>query len=172
MFETTFMRVFSHEGRYQCHREDRGNWTSGIVGVGELKGTKFGISAMTYPTLDIVNLTLNQAKEIYHRDWWLKLRVENYHPAMQFQMFDSAINHGMYETIRMLQRAVGAKDDGMAGARTMFHVERTELNDLLMLFLAERLDFMTEVRTWQKFGKGWSRRISNNLRLATADNDL
>lgn len=170
-FDTAFDRVIGHEGRFQNNRQDRGNWTSGKVGVGELKGTKFGIAAMTYPHLDIKNLTVAQAKQIYRRDWWIALGMERFRPAMQFQMFDAAINHGMHNATRMLQRAVGTADDGIIGPATMGAVKATELNDLLMAFLSERLDFMTNVRTWSEFGKGWARRIATNLRHATQDND-
>ncbi len=41
------------EGAYSTDRADRGNWTSGKVGEGLFKGTKYGISAMTYPNMDI-----------------------------------------------------------------------------------------------------------------------
>ena len=46
-FILSFDRVIGHEGLFQNDRDDRGNWTSGKIGVGELKGTKFGIAAMT-----------------------------------------------------------------------------------------------------------------------------
>ena len=39
MFEKSFGRVFRNEGGFQKDPKDRGNWTSGKVGVGELKGT-------------------------------------------------------------------------------------------------------------------------------------
>ena len=69
MFNKVFDRVIGHEGGFQADPKDRGNWTSGVVGQGELKGTKFGLAAMTYPHLDIKNLTVDQAKAIYFEDW-------------------------------------------------------------------------------------------------------
>ena len=47
MFDKVFNRVIGHEGGFQNMHHDRGNWTGGKVGEGELKGTKFGLSAMT-----------------------------------------------------------------------------------------------------------------------------
>jgi lysozyme family protein len=125
---------------------------------------------MTYPTLDIKNLTLSQAKEIYKRDWWDKLDMERFRSAMQYQMFDAAINHGMHNATKILQYAVGAKADGIIGPKTRAAAAGTELNDLLMCFLAERLVFMTDIRTWERYGKGWARRIAHNLKLASKDN--
>lgn len=37
--------------------------------------TKFGISKRAYPKLDIVNLTVEDAKKIYERDYWKGLQM-------------------------------------------------------------------------------------------------
>lgn len=169
-FDTCFERVIGHEGGFQKKREDRGNWTSGKVGVGILKGTKYGISALAYPAMDIENMTLQQAKEIYWRDWWQPLRMDNMPKVMRFQMFDGAINHGMFASTQMLQRAVGAKDDGKIGPITIGIIAAQDHNDTVMAYLAERLDYMANASTWAIFGKGWARRIANNLRIATKEN--
>lgn len=168
-FNICFERVIGHEGRFQKIEGDRGNWTGGQVRKGILKGTKFGISAMSYPTLDIENLSVEDAKAIYRRDWWDKLGMGLFKPALSYQMFDAAINHGMGNATKMLQRAVAVADDGVIGPVTRRAVDITPLDDLLMLFLGERLDFMTYVGTWDTFGKGWARRIALNLKLAAED---
>lgn len=168
-FEKVFDRVIGHEGRFQNNPGDRGNWTGGAVRKGVLKGTKFGISAMTYPDLDIENLTVDQAKAIYYRDWWVKLEMELFKAALSYQMFDAAINHGMVNASKMLQRAVRVTDDGIIGPVTRSSVVRMPLDDILMRFLSERLEFMTYIGTWDTFGKGWARRIALNLRYAAED---
>ena len=170
VFLKTFIRSVGNEGGFTNDRDDRGNWTSGKIGVGELKGTKQGISAMTYPDLDIINLTDDEIKEIYYRDWWLKLGMDKFRPAISYQMFDAAINHGMNRATKLLQKAVGATADGAIGPNTMGKVKDTELNDLLFKFIAERLQFFTDIRTFNKYGRGWSRRIAHNLKLAAEDN--
>ena len=170
MFNVAYDRSFKNEGAFQKNPKDRGNWTSGTVGVGELKGTKGGISAMSYPDLDIENLTELRIKSIYERDWWDKLRMDRFPPAMQYQWFDAAINHGTYNATKILQRAINAKDDGVIGPKTMALINTMEKNDLLMNFLSNRLIFMTNAPTWDEFGKGWARRVALNLQFATQDN--
>lgn len=172
MFDIAFARVIGHEGGFQNDPNDRGNWTTGRVGEGENKGTKFGLAAMTYPDLDIEGLTVEQAKEIYLRDWWYALDMPQFMPAMQYQMFDAAINHGMRNATKMLQRAVGSPDDGIIGPNTMRAVRAMHLGDILLLFLAERLEFFTDIKTFDRYGRGWSRRVAGNLRLAAQDNEL
>jgi len=41
-FDLAFDRVIGHEGGYTDDPRDRGNWTGGATGRGELKGTKYG----------------------------------------------------------------------------------------------------------------------------------
>ena len=169
-FEKSFDRVFGHEGGFQNDPADRGNWTTGKIGQGELKGTKFGISAMSYPHLNIERLTLEEAKAIYRRDYWDAMRMDRFSRAMQYQLFDASINHGMYNARRILQRALGVKDDGIVGPITMRAIESMSNDDLLFRFLAERLQFITKVGTWGTYGKGWTLRIAQNLRYAAGDN--
>lgn len=169
-FDTTFDRVIGHEGGFQCDPKDRGNWTGGEVGKGKLVGTKFGLAAMTYPTVDIKNLTVDQAKVIYKRDWWDALGMEKWGNAISFQMFDAAINHGTGRANQFLQRAARVKDDGAIGSATISAVKAMDHNDVLFRFLAERLEYFTKVKTWESYSKGWTMRVANNLRLAAEDN--
>ena len=61
-FLKAFEKVLRHEGGYVNDPLDLG---------GE---TKYGISKRSYPHLDIKNLTLDQAKQIYFRDFWQRGR--------------------------------------------------------------------------------------------------
>lgn len=169
-FETTFSRTIGHEGKFQANPKDRGNWTSGKEGVGELKGTKWGLAAMTYPHLDIANITLEQAKEIYYNDWWLKLKMERWPNVMKYQMFDAAFNHGTGRANQFLQFAARVQDDGVIGPKTITAVNMTDPNDLVLRFLAKRLRYFTEVKTWAEFSKGWTLRVAQCLEYAAEDN--
>lgn len=168
-FKTAFDRLIGHEGGFSNNPKDPGNWTGGRVGRGELKGTKCGIAANTYGHLDIENLTMPEIEQIYREDFW-DILGERTHDAIKYQLFDAAVNHGHGNAIRMVQRSVGAAPDGIWGPVSQGRLDRMDLNDVLLRFLAERLEFMTDLRTFDDFGRGWSRRIANNLRLAAQDN--
>lgn len=172
-FNKVFDRVIGSEGGYQCDEQDRGNWSSGIVGVGRLNGTKFGLSAMTYPHLKIKEITHSQARGIYYRDWWVRLGMDKWHNALAYQVFDAAVNHGSPNAIRMLQRAAGVLDDGIAGPKTISAVNKmveSDLNDLLFLFIAERQEFFIKNKNWASYGKGWMARMAKCMRYAAEDN--
>lgn len=168
-FDEAFERLISHEGGLSMDVRDPGNWTGGRVNVGELHGTKFGIAANTYPDLDIANLTLEQAKAIYYRDWWQKIGADEIDGAIVFQMWDFAINAGMGTAKRALQRAARVADDGQIGPRTIAAVKAMTVTDVISRFNAQRLRFYTSLSTWPTYGKGWTNRVAQNLDFAAED---
>lgn len=169
-FDEAFRRLIGHEGGYSIDSKDPGNWTGGKVGLGRLIGTKFGLAANTYPNLDIKNLTLAQAKEIYKKDWWDKLGANGMHSAIVFQLWDFAINAGKKRAIMELQQVAGVTSDGIIGPKTVTAVNALDLNDVLLSLTAERLKFYTSLSTWPTYGKGWTNRVADNLKYAAKDN--
>lgn len=157
-FDSFIDRVLSHEGGYVNNPKDPG---------GE---TQWGISKRSYPGLNIRTLTRAQAVEIYRRDFWQRAQCDKLPKALAFQMLDAAVNHGMGNPIRWLQRAAGVADDGQIGPVTLAAVRRADENDLLLRFNAERLEFYASLSTFASFGRGWTRRVAGNLRYAARDN--
>ncbi|MEQ1321774.1 glycoside hydrolase family 108 protein [Acinetobacter guillouiae] len=168
-FDQAFARLIGHEGGYSTDRNDPGNWTGGKVGKGTMKGTKYGIAANTYPNLDIKNLTLEQAKAIYKKDWWDKLGADQLHSAIVYQLWDFAVNAGKSRAIKELQQVANVPDDGIIGPKTIAAVKAMSVNDVLILLASERLRFYTSLSTWAKYGKGWTNRVADNLKYAAQD---
>jgi hypothetical protein len=94
-FDKTMRFIYRWEGGLSMRREDDGNWTGGEVGVGELKGTKFGISAASYPELDIARLTKKDAEAIYRHDYWEAAQANTHSYPMCLAVMDSAVLHGV-----------------------------------------------------------------------------
>ncbi|MNY54464.1 putative Peptidoglycan domain protein [compost metagenome] len=84
-------------------------------------------------------------------------------------MFDAAVNHGIGNAVRFLQRAVGVADDGSVGKVTLDAIKALPVTDALARFNAEHLDFYTKLTTFDTFGKGWVRRVADNLRYVAED---
>ena len=151
-FDQAFDKLINHEGGYTFNPHDPG---------GE---TKFGISKRSYPHLDIHSLTLADAKTIYRRDFWDRAQCDKLHPDLAFDLFDGAVNSGIGQAIRWLQRAVGVADDGVVGPLTLASINReNDTSAIRARYNGHRLDFMTRLSTWDVFGKGWARRIAFNL---------
>ena len=162
-FVQAFSVVVGAEGGYDTTRADPGNWTGGTVGSGELRGTKYGISAAAYPTLDIAGLTLADAQALYQRDYWDRVAADRLDPPLALLVFDAAVNNGVDRAAKWLQTAVGAVPDGMVGDQTLAAVAAFVAAQggagLCSAFLAERLLFMAALPTWRLFGHGWARRL-------------
>lgn len=172
-FDEAFLEVVGTEGGYSNDPKDPGNWTSGVIGKGELKGTKYGIAANSYGSLDIYHLTLEDAKQIYRRDYWsrwinLDGLSQELPDSLIFELFDASVNAGVGNATRFLQRALHVASDGLIGKVTIAALENALTNNgvarLEQWFLAEKLNHYTCLEAWERFGRGWSKRVVKSLR--------
>ncbi len=170
-FDEAFARLIKTEGGFTKDAKDPGNWTGGRIGVGELKGTKYGLAANTYPDLDLEHLTMEQAKAVYFRDWWLKAGGDAIDSAIVYQLWQFAVNAGMGTAKRALQRAVRVADDGQVGPTTIAAANSMDLNDVLLRLLAQEIRHYTALRDgFVTYGRGWMNRIADQLDYAAQDN--
>lgn len=168
-FVAFITRIIGHEGGYTDDPQDSGNWTGGAIGVGQLKGTKFGIAANTYGDLDIKNLTQAQAIAIYERDFWKKPKLDQLPPAVGFQVLDASINHGAKRAVQFLQRAVGVGDDGVIGPKTLAAVKAANPKVVISSILSQREALYRKHPKFARYGKGWLNRLAQNRKYATQD---
>lgn len=158
-FDDAFQRTIGHEGVYSTDRGDPGNYTPD----GVFKGTKYGISARSYPSLDIENLTLEKAKQIYRLEYWDKPKIGLLPARIAIQVFDGAVNSGTPKSISWLQKALQVPTDGVIGPLTLLQSAKAPESEVIKRYLGYRLGFMTDLAIWQSQGRGLARRISRNL---------
>ncbi len=161
-FDELFSRSMDHEGGYVNHKNDPGGET--MWGV-----TKRVAQAHGYHG-NMRDLPKATAQRIADKSYWQAINGDELPRAVAWQVVDAAYNHGNKQAVKFLQRAIGVAADGIIGAKTLAAVKAMDQNDVILLFLAERLEFFTNLRIWQTFGKGWARRIAGNLRWAAKDN--
>jgi lysozyme family protein len=166
-FDRIFEAVIGHEGGWGDDYYDRGNWTSGRVGVGERKGTKYGIAAHAYPKLNIKALTLADAKSLYRRDYWNKVKGDELPSGVDYLAFDGAVNSGWFQSIKWLQRSIGAHEDGRFGPETRRKLSAARPLDVIERYSSARLAFMKQLSTWPRYKNGWSRRVADVRRVAS-----
>jgi lysozyme family protein len=117
-FEAAVEHVLREEGGFQRAQNDSGNWTGGSIGAGTLRGTNYGVSAASYPHLDIERLTREQAQQIYRRDYWQAAHCELLPARLRLAVFDAAVNCGVGRAVRWAQAVAGVDADGKVGPRT------------------------------------------------------
>lgn len=138
--------VLRIEGGYVNDKNDKG---------GE---TKYGISQKAFPDLKIVDITLEQAKEIYRKNYWDVCRCDELPPSFDIAVFDCAVNQGPKKAIILLQRALGVQDDGVIGKITIDACAAADEPEMRK-FLLERLYEYAKLEDFKHFGKGWFNRI-------------
>lgn len=156
-FDDAFDRLMATEGGYVNNPNDPG------------RETKWGISKRSYPNVNILQLTRDEAKVIWRRDFWERIYANTLPDGVVFQLFDFAANSGIETAVRYLQRALGVADDGHWGPVSQAAADTTTEQDIIMKLLAERLDFMTRLSNWPNAGRGWARRIAQDLRYGAID---
>jgi lysozyme family protein len=152
-FEKFIEVVLAHEGGYVNDPDDFG---------GE---TNMGITKRRYPNLDIKNLTISQAKQIYYEDFYLPLNLHYIkNDLLALHVFDMAVNAGKKNAVTLLQELLfGCDNDGAIGPVTgqaVYYADST--TDLVEAYRAKRIEYYYKVskrRNNKKFLAGWINRV-------------
>lgn len=148
------------EGGYDANPKDRGNWTTGVIGKGQLKGTKYGIASHVYPSEDIKNLTRDQAIAIYRRDYWPKVAGDNQPDGVDLVTWDICVNSGASRALKIEAQALGSN---IASAAVLASKARavSDKVKLIKSMCSIRAAFYRSLSSFKTFGKGWLRRNAN-----------
>lgn len=124
--------------------------------------TRYGISQKAYPNLDIKNLTLDAAKQLYQRDYWTPCHCDDLPTALAIATFDCAVNQGQGKARRLLQIALDVEVDGNIGPKTIAAAagaSRYRIKRLLALRLAEYARLISENKKLLVYAMNWSFRV-------------
>ncbi len=154
----------SHEGGFQKAALDHANWSSGKIGVGTLIGTKYGITAVDLPGVDIENLTVDQAVAYYSEHYWKSLYSQINSQAVANKLFDLGVLFGVGTSVGILQLTLGITVDHSFGPMTLAAVNQAEEVSLLSSYKANFVTHAFNVANANPAErgnlKGWSTRIN------------
>jgi len=160
-FDASFERVIKAEGGYVNDPDDRGGETNFGVTIGawgEYLGREIKPGEMKA-------LTKETVKPFYRAMYWDKVKGDDLPLAVDYSVFDFAVNAGVSRAAKFLQRAVGAVDDGVIGSGTLGRVAKTDTSKLLENFAEQKQRFYQGLATnnpsQQKFLKGWLARVDH-----------
>jgi lysozyme family protein len=161
LFKKCIEVVLRHEGGYQNNPNDIGNWVGGYK-TGKLVGTKYGVAARYFPDIDIKNLTIDGAKEIYYKFYWTPMNLDGIcRDASALEVFDFGVNAGKGRAIRTAQRLCGVKDDGVIGSQTTNAINNYN-GDFVKDYKDARRDYYKYIATKRDnhvFLRGWLSRV-------------
>lgn len=125
--------------------------------------THFGIDQRSHPNVDIKNLTLEGAKQIYWNSYWLKVQADLLPRQVGEVVMDIAVNNGISRASRWLQQFCSVKQDGIIGSVTLEAANR--IGKVLatdLLFCREHFYKSIAKGSQAKFLRGWLNR-NNDL---------
>ena len=118
---------------------------------------------------DLRNISDAELEKIYRSGYWGKCHCDDLPAGVDYIVFDAAVNSGPGRSAKWLQGAVGAKQDGGIGAKTIARVkEQADTMQMANDMCDRRLSFLQSLSTWGTFGKGWGRRVEGARAAAVA----
>lgn len=149
--------ILRHEGGFVEHPDDPGG------------ATNFGITHKTLAAWrevdkctrdEVRTLQIDEAKEIYRAQYWNALNCDNLPVGVDLVVFDFGVNAGVGRSSRMLQDVVAVEQDGQVGPITVGAANRVDPEFVITTFSDKRLAYYRQLRHWDTFGRGWTRRTT------------
>jgi len=157
-FDLCLKLMLAHEGGYVNHPQDPG----GMTNLGVTKRVWEEWTGHEVDEKQMRALTPTLVAPLYKRKYWDAIRGDELVSGVDYCVFDVAVNSGTGRAIKFLQSCVGVTVDGGFGPRTLDAVKIAEKDPerLIELYCAKRLEFLQTLKTFETFGKGWSRRVA------------
>lgn len=157
-FQRSLEQVLKEEGGYSNNPKDPGG------------ATQKGITQKVYDTYleakgeshkPVKNIPQDEVEEIYRTRYWALAKCDSLPVGVGYVVFDGAVNSGVSQSAKWLQRALGITVDGVIGPATIAAAKAYTNHSLLVDKICDaRLAFLKALKTWPTFGKGWAARVS------------
>ena len=149
-FDECLKMLLHHEGGYVNHPSDPGGETN--LGVTKKVYQEWG------GTKDMKDLTVEDVAPIYKKNYWDRCKCDDLESGVDWVVFDWAVNSGTGRSAKAIQKICGATQDGAIGPKTLALIGKQDTQYVIEEFGKVRQDFYESLKTFDTFGKGWTRR--------------
>lgn len=139
--DNNFMQAMKFISKWEWMDRPDGAYTNDPVDPGGQ--TKYGIAKSSHPTLDIENLTLAQALDIYYQDYWTNFNLGSLAFPLSVAALDTYVQHRPNVAAKLLKDADG------------------DLRSLLELRRVFYLNLIGKNPSLIRFKKGWMNRMND-----------
>lgn len=169
MAADTFERVmdaviFPNEGGFVNDPRDPG----GATNLGITRATLAASRGRPVSVAEVRALDKAEAREIYRAAYAKPIGFDCLPAGLDCALLDFAVNSGPARAIRSLQKVAGVDQDAQMGAKTLDALGRMAVVDAIRGVDADRLAFLTRLKTWNAFGHGWQRRVDHVTAVSIA----
>lgn len=158
--------ILKWEGGYGNDSLDRGGPTNCGVTQATYDAYRLGKGLGRQP---VVGISAPEVADVYWSRYWKPVRGDNLPRGIDLVVFDAAVNHGIKQAAKFLQRAVGVGDDGVIGEVTIEAVISDAASGLtkdnIASIIGQRRAFyenlVARAPGQKKFFNGWMNRLSS-----------
>ena len=158
-FDECLAMLLSHEGGFVNHPKDPGGMTN--LGVTKAVYDKYVGHEST--EAEMRALTREDVAPIYKANYWDKAHCDDLPSGVDWFVFDWGVNAGMSRPVKAMQKVVGVVADGGVGPYTLRAIGAADSKMLVHKLHDARQSFYESLKTFETFGKGWTRRNSETL---------
>ena len=155
-FTKALAAVLVHEGGYVNNPKDPGGETN----FGCTKAVWEEHCGHPVDEKAMRALTPADVGPLYKRKYWDKVKGDELPSGVDYVVFDAAINSGAGRAAKWLQACVGVEPDGGIGPKTLAAVRAFDAKQLIQDYSKRRLSFLSDLSTWETFGRGWAKRVN------------
>lgn len=166
-FNEYFKIILQHEGGLVNNPNDPGGTTKYGVSLLFLKGLNLDVGDIDHDgdidSQDIKALTIEDSKELYLKFFWNPLHLDGLKSEeLKLHIFDMGVNAGTRTAVKLLQRIIGAGDDGSLGDITTTTANNYPGN-IVDEYKKARINYYLAIISKNAhllvFKKGWMNRI-------------
>ncbi len=150
--------ILEFEGGYVNDPDDRGGATNKGVTI----ATYRQVFGRDKTTADLKNITDAEWDLVYRSLYWYQLRADEIaDQSIANLIVDFAWASGVSRASKYLQKAVGARQDGIVGAKTLKAVNGSDARALFKTLHSLREAYIKAIAkgSQRKYMKGWLRRL-------------
>lgn len=152
-FKLAVAKTLTHEGGFVNNPNDSGG------------PTKYGITQVDMPGVDIADITTEQAETYYSEHYWKPFYSEILSQLVGEKLFDMGVLFGVGTAAGLLQLSLGIPVDHSFGPDTLNHVNQADEASLLKTYKANLVTHTFNIATANPkdrvFLVGWANRINS-----------
>ena len=161
-FEQSLKMLLHHEGGFVNLKADPG----GMTNLGVTKKVYEEWVGHEVSEQEMRDLTPQSVAPIYKTNYWDRIRGDDLPSGLDLAAFDWAVNSGTGRPAKVIQKYIGAKQDGAIGPKTLTLVAENDPSNMIQYLYEQRQKVYERLKTFETFGKGWTRRNQETLKAA------
>jgi lysozyme family protein len=111
-------------------------------------------------------ITYDDVAPLYKKNYWDKAKCDELPSGLDWAVFDWGVNSGMARPVKAMQKSIKTTVDGGVGPMTLAAVNAADIEKTIKSINTQRQKFYESLKTFETFGKGWTRRNKETLEQA------